>query len=100
LSEVIIGLESLLSRKNDLEQLLRQERNRLEIAVIRPTTAAGVLDNIRTVIAALEAGQAEIEQAIEQLLNQHPELEEQAERTSSVKPSFLCQSPQKRINKS
>ena len=84
LSEVIIGLESLLSRKNDLEQLLRQERNRLEIAVIRPTTAAGVLDNIRTVIAALEAGQAEIEQALEQLLKQHPELEAQAERLDEL----------------
>jgi transposase len=84
LPEVIIGLESLLSRKNDLEHLLRQERNRLEIATIRPTTAAAVLHNIQMVIAALEVGQAEVEQALEQLLNQQPELEEQAERLDEL----------------
>jgi transposase len=84
LPEVITGLESLLSRKNDLEQLLRQERNRLEIAAIRPTTAVTVLNNIETVIAALEAGLTEIEQAIEELLKQHPELDEPVERLDEL----------------
>lgn len=84
LPEVISALESLLSRRNDLEQLLRQERNRLEIAAIRPTTAAAVLNNIQTVIATLEAGLAEIEQAIEQLLKQHRELDEPAERLDEL----------------
>jgi transposase len=78
LPEMITALESLLSRKYDLEQMLRQERNRLEMAQVRPTTAVTVQVNLETMIASLESSLAEIEAAIEDLLNQHLELGEQA----------------------
>lgn len=72
------ALESLLRRREDLEKMLRQERNRQGAVAQRPGAAEAVGASLAGMIEALEAAQAEIEQAIEEHLRQYPQLGEQA----------------------
>jgi transposase len=57
-------LESLLERKRDLEQMVRQERNRQQGWTGRPGVAPSVLTNVAGVVEALEAALREVEGAI------------------------------------
>ena len=60
-------LDSLLRRQDDLQQLLRSERNRREQAVLNPNTPKAVRESIQRTLDALEQELAAIEQAIRQL---------------------------------
>jgi transposase len=77
-------LSSLLQRKGDLEQMLRQERQRQQGWSERAGVAADVLTNVASVIGALEQALREVEQAIRAHLRKHAELAEQARRLESV----------------
>jgi transposase len=77
-------LELLLRRKEDLEQLLRQERNRQHALTQRPGVPEAVGRSLERVIGALQQELAELEQTIKQHLKQHAELRTAAKRLQSV----------------
>lgn len=61
LAAEISALESLLRRKDDVEQLIRQERNRQHALVGRPNVADTVSRTLDRIIAALGETLQEIE---------------------------------------
>lgn len=73
-------LESLLQRRHDLEQMVQQEKNRLEALRGRPGIAAPVIANLEQVLQALQEALQEVERAITQHLRQHPQLHDDAQR--------------------
>lgn len=77
-------LESLLRRREDLEQLLRQERNRLRQLRGRPGVADAVSSSLDKVIDALAEALRELDEAIAQQQRQHRRLAETAKRLRSV----------------
>jgi transposase len=77
-------LELLLRRKEDLEQLLRQELNRQQALKGRPGVPASVTTSLERVVDALEQELQELEQAIKQHLSAHAELKVAAKRLRSV----------------
>jgi transposase len=84
LSEEVAELEHLLRRKDDLEQMLRQERNRQGALAQRPGVPFSVPSSLERVIGALEEELAAIERAIKQHLRAHAELLSTAKRLRSV----------------
>lgn len=77
-------LEGLLRRRDDLEQLLHQERNRAPHASLRPQGAEAVVASVAQVIAGLEAALHTIEQAIDGHMRAHPTLRDQARLLRTV----------------
>ena len=73
-------LDNLLARRQDLEQMIRQERNRQGDLKDRPGVPASVTQNLQQVLDALEQALSEIEQAIQALLQAHPRLQTHLER--------------------
>jgi transposase len=84
LPAAIEQLESLLQRREELEKLLQAERNRLDNLRHRPRPVVVVTDSVQRVIDKLEEELAAMEQAIESLLQQQPELKQQAKRLLTV----------------
>ncbi len=84
LAAEISELESLLRRKDDVEQMIRQERNRQHALVGRPNVAGAVAETISRVIAALDETLREIEEVIAAHLRTHPTLLQDAKRLRSV----------------
>lgn len=83
-SDEAAHLDTLLRRKADLEQMLRQERNRQEAAGLRPQMAPAVPASVERVIAALEEELRQIEQTIAELLGRHPQMKTDARRLTTV----------------
>jgi transposase len=77
-------LESLLRRRDDLEQLLRQERNRQQQLVGRPGVSKAVPPSLKKVIDALEEALAEVEAALTAQQRQHASLDEAVRRVQTV----------------
>ncbi len=77
-------MESLLRRKDDVEHMIRQERNRQHALVGRPHVAAAVSNTIDRVLAALSETLLAIEEAIAEHLRAHTTLHEDAKRLRSV----------------
>jgi transposase len=71
------ALKALLDRREDLDKLLRQERNRLEAFNQQPHAPQSVRDSLEQVIAALEKALAELEQALQQFWLDQPDLTRQ-----------------------
>ncbi len=84
LAAEISALESLLRRKDDIEQMIRQERNRQHALAGRPNVADAVTGTIDRVIAALDETLRAIEGAIDAHLRAHPTLHADAKRLRSV----------------
>lgn len=84
LPAAVSELESLLSRKGDLEQMLLQEKNRQKGLTGRPGVATPVVANVGEMIEALEKALEKVEEAIGQHLSQQPELAEQARQLQAV----------------
>jgi transposase len=80
----VAELESLLRRRDDLEQLLRQERNRQQQLVGRPGVAQAVPPSLQKVIDALEEALRELEEAIAAHQQQHPALAAAIRRVRTV----------------
>jgi transposase len=72
----IAELESLLRRRDDLEQMLRQERNRLAALGARPGVAPAVPASVERTIGLLEEEARAIEQAIRALVGRHAGIRE------------------------
>lgn len=77
-------LESLLRRRDDLEGLLRQERNRRQQLTARPGVAKAVPPSLDKVIGALEDALAEVEAAIAAHQRQYRVIGEAVRRVQSV----------------
>jgi transposase len=77
-------LESLLRRRDDVEQLLRQERNRQQQLAQRPRVARAVPPSLNKVIGALEEALRELDEAIAAHQQQHPALAEAVQRVRTV----------------
>jgi len=84
LPAAIQELLELLHRREDLQQLKRSESNRLLGLQQRPHPTKAVSASLERTIVALEAELAAIEQAIAELLTQHPDLKGEAKRLRSV----------------
>jgi transposase len=77
-------LESLLQRKQDLEQMLQQERNRQAALEERPHVAAHVGESLAAVIQSLEAALRQVESEIQAHVKQHASLSEPLRRLRAV----------------
>lgn len=64
-------LDSLLKRRLDLEHSVQKEKTRLSELSGRPGISAKVSDSLQQVIDALTSAQAEIQEAIDELQQQH-----------------------------
>jgi transposase len=80
----VAELELLLRRKEDVEQLLRQESNRQQALLERPGVPERVRKSLERVKEALEQELKELEQAIKQHLGQQAQLREQVKQLRSV----------------
>ncbi len=84
LPDDVAELESLQRRKDDLEQLLRQERNRRHALGSRAGQHPGVPASVERIITALEGELAAVEQLIREHLGAHPALQAAVERLRTV----------------
>jgi len=66
-------LDNLLKRQQDLEHLLRQERNRLHALEVRPVVDPQVLASVERTLAFLTQELELINQAIKTFFNTHPD---------------------------
>lgn len=82
--QVVQELESLLSRREDLKKLLRAERNRQDNSNHRPTVPGAVQESYGRVITTLEDELAEIEAAIDELMDDNPDLKNKARKLRTV----------------
>jgi transposase len=80
LAAEVSELDSLLKRRQDLEQMLQQEKNRLQELRGRPGISGAVETNLAHVIAALQEALGEVETAIEAHLQQYAHLQADAKR--------------------
>jgi transposase len=80
LAAEVSELDSLLQRRQDLEQMIQQEKNRIQALRGRPGIAAPVIANLERVIEALQEALQEVEQAIAEHQQQYAQLQEDAER--------------------
>jgi transposase len=80
----IAELESLLRRKDDLEGMLQQERNRQGALAGRPGVAGAVPGSVDRVIRLLEEELRALEQTIKAHRRQHASIRAAAERLRSV----------------
>jgi transposase len=77
-------LDDLLHRKDDLEQMLRQERNRQHALGARPQVARAVPPSMQRVIGLLEEELRQVEEAIAAHLQTHGALQETAAQLQTV----------------
>jgi transposase len=74
LPEQVAALDSLLRRQDDLEQMLRAERNRRHALGYKPHASPQATASVDRLIGLLEQELAEVEAAIQQHVQQHQEL--------------------------
>lgn len=84
LAAEVSELESLLERRRELEQTLRQEQNRRQALTGRPGVAAGVPASVEEMIDFLEGALQKVEEAIKGHLKQHQRLRQQVRRLRQV----------------
>jgi transposase len=84
LPAIIQELDDLLRRRDDLDKLLRSERNRLLNYRQRPQPNAAVLDSMESSVSHLEEELAKIEQAINELIHRDPDVKATIRRLRTV----------------
>ena len=80
----LAALDSLWSRRRDVQSMLQAERNRQQQFQLRPQVAPVALDSLARTIAHLAGTLAEIEQAIAEVVQSHPPLSSHAERLDTL----------------
>lgn len=80
LASEVSELDSLLKRRQDLEKMLQQEKNRLQEMAGRPGIAPAVGSSLQQVVEALQEALRQIEQAIAEHMRQHAHLQQEAKR--------------------
>jgi transposase len=71
-------LDSLLRRREDLEQMLQNEKNRREALDYKPHASPAAKESVDRMIQMLEEELEQVEAAMKALLNQHADLKAQA----------------------
>jgi transposase len=84
LPETLTELNALVARRQELEQMLRQEHNRQQMYQGRPGLQGAVSTSVTTVTTALETSLGDIDQAIKNLIDQHPDMGEQIAQLDSI----------------
>lgn len=84
LPTAVVALDSLLRRQEDLQQMLRCEQNRAQVLAYKQDTAPIVHESIESLCAWLMDELAKVEAAIEQLLDDHPDLRTEARLLETV----------------
>lgn len=84
LTSEVSELDSLLKRRHDLEQMLQQEKNRLQEMAGRPGIADAVATNLTQVITALQEALRQVEEAIASHLRYHVHLQAEVARMSAL----------------
>lgn len=74
LPEHVAALDSLLRRQEDLEKMLRDERNRRHALDYKPHASTQATASVDRLIHLLEQELAEVERAIQEHVNRHDEL--------------------------
>ncbi len=77
-------LAALLERRDDLNKMLQQELNRQHALKARGIKEGAVTRNVERSIARLQESLVEIEAAIDEHLDNHPDLKQQAKRLRTV----------------
>ncbi len=80
----VAELESLQRRKDDLEQMIRQERNRRHALAPRPGQHPAVPRSLDRLIETLEQELADLERAIREQIKRHTALQAAVERLRTV----------------
>jgi transposase len=84
LPEPYAHLDSLLRRREDLEKMRQEERNRQAALVGKPGVAAQVGQTLTALLEALESALAQVEQALQGLLASQPAMQAKVRLLRSV----------------
>lgn len=84
LASEVSELESLLSRRQELEQMLGQEQRRKEALSRRPHVGRGVKESVEGLIETLSEALGQVEEAIKEHQKQHRALAAEAKRLQQV----------------
>ncbi len=84
LPAAVAELESLLQRREDLQQLLLGERNRRDALTNRSDVAAAVTASVEGILTTLEQSLAAVDHAVTEHVRHHPSLGEEARLLRSV----------------
>lgn len=82
--EEVAQLEDLLDRREDLKEMLHQERNRRHALQVQGSYQGPVARSVEAHIAYLEQALAEVERQIRRHLKQHSHLKREASRLQQV----------------
>lgn len=80
----IAALDSLLRRREDLEKMVREERNRRQALAYKPRASDATRKSVERVIEVLEEELAQVEEDIQELLDEHPHLKTEVRRLLTV----------------
>ena len=80
----VAGLDDLLKRKDDLEEALRRELNRLHALEAQDIHGSAILESVQRHISWLENELCLLEDQINRYLDEHPDLKEQAKKLRTV----------------
>jgi transposase len=80
----VAGLDTLLRRQEDLQQMLREEQNRRQALDYKPHAALAAKESVDRTIEWLEKELEQVEVAIKELLDQHTDLKAQARLLRTV----------------
>lgn len=78
LATEVAGLDTLLRRQEDLQQMLRDEKNRRQALDYKPHASPAAKESVERMIGWLEKELEQVEVAIKELLDQHTDLKAQA----------------------
>lgn len=78
LATEVAGLDTLLRRQEDLQQMLRDEKNRRRALDYKPHASPAAKESVERMIGWLEKELEQVEVAIKELLDQHTDLKVQA----------------------
>ena len=84
LPEALTRLDTLVARRRELEQMAQMERNRQAMYATRPGMDAHVGESVAAVLAALSAALEEVNRAIEELIDQRPDIQAQLDQLDSL----------------
>lgn len=84
LPEEAANLDSLLRRQEDLQKMLRSEKNRAEALDYKTSASPAVKESLKRSIAWLEKELSEVDAAIKELLDKHSHLKKEARLLETV----------------
>lgn len=84
LPETLNHLDTLVARRREVEQMLQQERNRQQAYTGRPGVSPAVSTSVEAVTTALTRALEDVNRAIQELIDQHPDIQEQIDQLDSI----------------